>query len=81
MKIENNEVDNYYEFRKKGDVILWSRSGKALKDDAAPVMVRSRSRLEKVMSSAESQEKTFVRLGEFHHACSVFESIFKIEAG
>ena len=47
VKIENNEVDNYYEFRKKGDVILWSRSGKALKDGAAPVMVRSRSRLER----------------------------------
>ena len=48
VKIENKEVDDYYEFRKKRvKLFLWSRSGKALKDGAAPVMVRSRSRLER----------------------------------
>ena len=57
-KGENKEVDNYYEFRKKRVMLFfWSRSGKALKDGAAPVMVRSRSRLEKVMHLRKIKKK------------------------
>ena len=71
IEIEKNEVDDYWEFRKKVKLFLESvREGverwRGACDGEVPEPTRN------VMSSEEKSRKNIVRLGEFNYIRSVF---------